>query len=105
MGEQMVETARTITQEVELRDKGEKSHAVQRAAESRQRCDCDVQEGVESGGDESDLALREGKSDQGHHRSRAVVQASCEAVTWYVVGRHGGAFQHQVHGVEERLCG
>ena len=34
-----------------------------------------------------------------------VVQASCEAITWYVVGRHGGAFQHQVHGVEERLCG
>ena len=46
-----------------------------------------------------------GQSDCGHHQSCAVVQASCEAITWYVVGRHGGAFQHQVHGVEESLCG
>ena len=66
--------------QIELRDKGEKSHAVQTAAESRPRCDYDVQEGVECGGNESDLALREGQSDQGHYRSRAVVQAICAAI-------------------------
>ena len=29
------------------------------------------------------------QSDEGHHRYRAVVQDSCEAIAWYVAGRHG----------------
>ena len=66
--------------QIKLRDKGEKSHAVQTAAESRPRWDYDVQEGVECGGNESDLALPEGQSDQGHYRSRAVVQATAPAL-------------------------
>ena len=66
--------------QIEPRDKGEKSHAVQTAAESRPRCDYDVQEGVECGGNESDLALPEGQSDQGHCRFRAVVQATGAAI-------------------------
>ena len=63
-----------------VRDKGEKSHVEQTAAESRPRCDYDVQEGVQCGGNESDLALREGQFDQGHYRSRAVVQATAPAL-------------------------
>ena len=43
-----------------------------------------MQSGVECSGDESTPALQEGRSHQGHHRSRAVMQASW-ASTWCVV--------------------